>query len=277
MEVSLYSVCKHLGKENVTFYIMKSNWSDEDTQSFQETIGKDCSIIYINIEKTVFDGIRNTKGLPIETLFRLYGIEQLPLNVHRILYLDIDILCVSESIKTLFDNLLDDKFKLAAVPDAGIPDKYEANIIGDNALMHYFNAGVLFINVDYCREIGLWDLSQKYLSNEDLIAVDQDILNIIFKDDYYCLSHRYNYMSPQIFKDMLFYRKNTVIKNSLPILIHFDGPHKPWYPLCANPYKDVYKEIVEELGVQLKIPFNKSFIYKFKLLLQYIKIVICSK
>lgn len=230
---------------------------------------------YIDVEESLFSGFNNTVGLPKEALYRLRGIELLPEDVHHILYVDIDILCVSDSIKDVFNHQWDINFRIAAVPDAGISDRYSEGIMG-RALQSYFNAGVLFINVDYCREFGLWKHSRKLLEGNTFKAVDQDILNILFRDKYYPLSNRFNYMSPQVFKDMMFYRKKNLMTGFDPILIHFDGPHKPWYSVCANPYKERFNNYQRELNLITSRKLKRSFIYKLKIILQFLKIEFAS-
>lgn len=263
-------------KDDLHIYILCSGWNKEFRKSFEFKLKKSCKITYIDIDDSIFDGINNTVGLPVATLYRLCGIEMLPPEVHEILYTDIDVVCVSSEIQRFMNRIKDECKTVAAVPDAGIPDTYASNVLG-NHLMDYFNAGVLYLNVDYCRSINLWQKSKELLIGNKLVAVDQDILNIIFKDNYYPLSHKYNYMSPQVFKDLMFYRKKNVLSSFSPVLIHYDGPQKPWYYLCANPYKRLFTEIANDSNVELDYSLNRSRLYKLKLFYQYLKYRIVGK
>lgn len=267
--ISLNSVCKHI-QEPLSFYILCCNWDDEFKRKFVKRLRYKVDIFYINIPDETFTNIRNTVGLPLATLYRLCGIEMLPLYVHQILYLDIDILCVSDEINKLFIYFNNKPFVIAAVPDSGIPDNYQKKVL-ESSVCDYFNAGVLYVNVDYCREIKLWDRSSKILRNNEYVAVDQDILNFIFMNKYTPISHRFNYMSPQVFKDLLFYRKKNLLKAFDPILIHFDGPQKPWYKICANPFKALYIDEMKKSGISISSSLNRGLSYKMKLFFHYLR------
>ena len=274
LAVSAFSFIKHLGKDNTKFYVLCSGLSNHSKQTLIDRIGGG-NVIFIDVDENIFSSFNNTVGLPKEALYRLLGIELLPEVVHKILYADIDILCVSDDVKLLFDYSWNSSLTIAAVPDAGISDKYAKAIMGV-ALKNYFNTGVLFFNVDYCRKVGLWSKSRDLLEGNTFKAVDQDILNILFKDNYYTLSNRFNYMSPQIFKDMMFYRRKSLLSGFEPVLIHYDGPHKPWYLLCANPYKRLYNKYQGELNLKISRKLKRGIVYKLKLFLQFIKIELAS-
>lgn len=275
LQVTINSFLKQF-QNDVEIFILCSKWNEKFRFEFEKKISIRCRINYIEIDDCFFEGINNTVGLPLATLYRLCGIEMLPDYVHEILYTDIDVVCVSPSVKVLYKKLRESCRTIAAVADSGIPDKYAENLLGVH-LMEYFNAGVLFINVDYCRSISLWDKSKDLLIENKFVAVDQDILNIIFKDNYYSLSHRYNYMSPQIFKDMLFYHTKNVVSSFSPVLVHYDGPQKPWFRLCANPFSYNFSDIAKEFGISVDLSLNRDLVYKLKLLYQFLKFKIVGK
>ena len=108
--------------------------------------------IHVNfylIDKTLFEGWY-LGNLTVATYYRLILEDILSLDIHRIIYLDCDMI-VRKSLKPLWDISLDG-YSLAAVPDLSelMPERYLR--LGYSEEMGYFNAGMLLINVDYWRE-----------------------------------------------------------------------------------------------------------------------------
>lgn len=271
---SLTSFCKHI-EGDITAFVLCSNWEQRNIDYVESKLNGKCKIVLLKIDKSVFDGYNNTKGLPLETLFRLYGLELLPSDVKRVLYLDIDTICISDDVNHLVQFAKEGNYTIAAVPDAGIPDKYCDSLFKES-VKEYFNAGVICFNVEYCRSIRLWDTARGYLEDNNFVAVDQDILNIIFNPNYCPLSHRFNYMSPQIFKDMMFVREKNM-QSMNPVIIHFDGPQKPWNKICANPYKRYYKQVSLETKLGGSIPSKSRGIkYDLRVLFNYLKYKVAS-
>ena len=263
MLISAYSVMKHVDSD-IDCYIMCSPLPKEETERINKILSrKNVTVNYVNVNPEIFKEYYCTKGLPVETLFRLTIGDMLPVEADRVLYIDIDVLCVSSDIKNLYQTNFDG-CGIIAVNDAGIGDSYTKSLIGDN-VNGYFNAGVLLIDLDYWRKNNLFEKIDTLMKMNAYKAADQDCLNIIFKDKWKAVSTRFNYMSPQVFKDMMFYHRKGVIKGFNPVLIHYDGPHKPWFSICANPYKDLYYECERELDVyaQRRRYVNFSMIYQY--------------
>ena len=143
----------------------------------------------------------------------------------RVLYLDGDIVCngpISEFMTMNIDNHV-----VATAPDLKCKE-YATRF----SLSNYFNAGVILINIDQWMKKSITSLLLETLNlyqsqNIDLPCADQDILNIVLKDNTFFVSRKYN-MPYRLVRPSLFKKR---IKNENPStasLIHFIGAIKPW-------------------------------------------------
>lgn len=158
----------------------------------------------------------NTSGLPLETLCRIL----LPFELKEdILYVDYDTICVQKIPEIGFDSVL------YAVPDLGenIQRNKRLNI---NSNRDMFNAGVLFWNLSLVSN-NMFLNNLKEILNSRLYSHDQDILNMLYIDEYISLSRRFNYTPLMYFRDRVLYHYNTH-KFIDVIIYHAVGPMKPW-------------------------------------------------
>ena len=143
----------------------------------------------------------------------------------RVLYLDGDIVCngsISEFMTMNIGNHI-----VATAPDLKCKE-YATRF----SLSNYFNAGIILINIDQWMKKNITSLLLETLNlyqsqNIELPCADQDILNIVLKDNTFFVSRKYN-MPYRLVRPSLFKKS---IKNENPSsasLIHFIGAIKPW-------------------------------------------------
>lgn len=143
----------------------------------------------------------------------------------RVLYLDGDIVCngsISEFMTMNIGNHI-----VATAPDLKCKE-YATRF----SLSNYFNAGIILINIDQWMKKNITSLLLETLNlyqsqNIDLPCADQDILNIVLKNNTFFVSRKYN-MPYRLVRPSLFKKS---IKNENPSsasLIHFIGAIKPW-------------------------------------------------
>lgn len=174
--------------------------------------------------------------------YRLFVADVLPHDVHKIVYLDCD-LVVEEKMSTLFSYDIS-KYPVAAVEDmwSGKNDNYER--LGYDRKYGYFNSGVLLINLDIWRKYSLSKMFIRFLNcHDNLKFIDQDILNGTLYDKWLHLPLRWNIQDG-------FLRKKTKIREEkkqdlleechCPAIIHFTGSKKPWNYDCQNPFRSRY-------------------------------------
>lgn len=205
------------------------------------------SINYLLIDDSFLEKfpIKGMDYWSIATYYRLYAAELLPSDVHRILYLDCDII-VQGNLRPLWE--LDMTNKAAA----GVSDIFEYWGEFQKRLLYpveagYFNAGVLLINVDYWRENAVGQQCLNFLAHHyNLIeANDQDVLNAVLWDKKMSLPLTYNYQIQ--FKKRNFYQsfsekmRQEVDTTTEPVIIHYAAPQKPWNVMYYKmPFKQAW-------------------------------------
>jgi lipopolysaccharide biosynthesis glycosyltransferase len=182
------------------------------------------------------------------TYARLLIPELLPAFVDKTIYLDCDTV-VNDDIAKLFDMDLRGRSLLAA-RDYSTTTVSERNGIrnhrdlGIPADAHYFNAGVLVIDVAKWRNSDTTESLLRYVkTNERILQMaDQETLNAVLFDDWVELDYRWNWQIP-----WRNYRNGRVAPPWVPdrtrqSLVHFTTSEKPWLPGCDYPEKKYFFE-----------------------------------
>lgn len=170
----------------------------------------------------------------------------------KVLYVDSD-LVLTEDIAGLYQTDIGDK-ALGAVPDTEVIRMYFTDIVIKNYLdktlelenpYRYFNSGVLIMNLEKMRT---YDVEHEFITVMSRIKspymVDQDILNVIFKDDTYMLDGFWNYeyhlpiWNPNYAEELpLKVLAEYHYSKEHAKIIHFAGSKKPWqYPQFEMSY-----------------------------------------
>ena len=221
MGVSMTSVLRF--NPSTDFYVFVDEMSQEDRNRIKQTVEKYntiCTIYYV--DKGFFTDLRTTKSWSVATYFRfligsiLYG------KIKQILYLDADVMCCA-SLTEMINEKWDD-YSVAAVSD---PINYDPELSAEkkrrlSALdmdgYTYFNAGVMYINLEDWHKNAISETALKLLRGEPdkFSCLDQDVLNALLKGRVCLLDKRYN-----VFASLKYDMTDA-------ILLHFSGA-KPWW------------------------------------------------
>lgn len=191
----------------------------------------------ITLSQKRFDDIPNdysgSKYISKATYFKLLFGEILPKTITCGLYLDCDTI-VTGSLKdipklTFKSPENDSEYSILAVSDS----KKDININRihelDISLNDYFNAGVMFINLNMWRiegaSNGLIIILERFKNH--LKWLDQDVLNIYFKDKVGKMDSTYNVITSMQLQE-------------IPLIIHYSGESKPWHYVNNGPYKYLF-------------------------------------
>lgn len=179
----------------------------------------------------------NNSHVSEATYYRLFIEDLLPNDLEYVLYLDADIICYddpSNEIQNIVTSLLKSEKTIASVlENFSNSEKYDIkkrlNINSDK----YFNAGVMFIDLKSWRKKLIKSNSFKIIKdkNQNLKFWDQDILNIIFKNDLIEVDNSFNYII------------NIENESVIPIetkFIHYAGSFKPWTVRGAIEKNSIY-------------------------------------
>lgn len=246
--VMIYSVCRH--NENVTFHmIIPKDFTEKNKRRLESiTSSFGTRIEFITISDELFEEFPvgradQASHITIASYYRLFLSKLLPADIHRVIYLDCDLIC----LKPLYDMWdLDIKdTPMACVKDIPFDGISEAQRLGYDEKEGYFNAGVLLINLDFWRTHNVIGDFHKIISTcpEILKSHDQDVLNLVFKGKTLFLPPKYNAV------DLLFYNGITTSQYSKeeiyeavhsPVIVHFTYFKKPWIKGYGHPYEDTF-------------------------------------
>ena len=152
-------------------------------------IRKTCELWGMNYHPIIirdeeFDQAPVTDRYPKTIYYRLLAHQYLPKQLHRILYLDADVLCIND-IGPLYDTDLDGYLYASAI-HTGLTGTTE--VINKIRLQNfdadgYYNSGVLLMNLDLIRQRVHAEDIYEYIREHVLLLPDQDVLNALYGKD----------------------------------------------------------------------------------------------
>ena len=220
---TIASICDNT-KSNCKFYILDGGITSENQQKIQNLKKKfiNFSIEFIKIDsdsqlKTI-DYKNKCEHVSISTYNR-FLIPELKPTLNKILYLDVDIIALGD-IRELFQANLEGCL-LGAISETNTNPKNaqeRCDSLQLNKTHKYFNAGVLLFDIQDWIKNGvaerLFKTEKEY--RDKLFWADQDILNIVFNNQYKELSEKYNFMTGE-----------QTLESEI-IIRHFNTDLKPW-------------------------------------------------
>lgn len=217
---------------SLNIYVIYNDLNEENrnriTDEIKKNKGDRVEFIYFNNENISFPiSIEHTS---VSTYYRLYAPFLLDESIDKILYLDCDIIC-NNDIGELYNSDFDGKCIV------GCLDKYISKFKQD-----YINAGVYLIDLKKYRSLLDADKITKTIEDnyEDLEFQDQDILNMLLKDNIHIIDDSYNYQV-----------NSSSEKRSLDYaaLYHYIKKDKPWQETYSEPIKAIpYYRCLYKMG-----------------------------
>ncbi len=244
MYVTILSVLKN--KHSTTNYnifcLITSDIKSKDKKNFYKLVSKytGTNINFIDMGTAFNNSYSAFKHITIPAYYRLKMPELFP-NYNKIIYLDTDVIVLKDL--TEYYNIDIENFYIAGVRTATpIIQRKETKKYYDNLGLYnvssYINSGVTLWNLRKIREDNLIKDLYDYAS-KNLKVMDQDVINIVFKNKIKTLSLEYNLMvgqnydlyqnTPQHAIYVNIYGKENIekaIKN--PVIIHYTCSDKPW-------------------------------------------------
>lgn len=279
--VTLVSIFENNREENIAIHIIARGLPDTDKEVLRGITEKyHNEIFFYEPDMKLLEGFdirKFSKRISIATYYRCILSQILPDTIHKIIYLDCDIVVLG-SIRPLWDIPLEG-FGVAAVEDMGCkePERYE--ILKYPMEYSYFNAGVLLINLDYWRENNIAQACIDYYHQypERILYNDQDLLNSVLYKNKVLIDMKWNVQDA-------FYRTNSPVIRSHdntrieallhPVILHYTN-RKPWNYDSQHPLRDKYFEYLDLTPWKgersLNKPMNRIKRF-FRLLPFYIKI-----
>ena len=197
--------------------------------------------IHVVADET-FDALPSIGWLPKASCLRLIISSILPRELQRIIYLDSDIMVTADLSELYRMNMRG--YPIAAVQDDGMR-QYYCSPIGLDA-RHYFNAGVLLIDLAQWQDSAQHALSLFTENGAIYPTLDQDVLNLVFKNKWLELGVKWNTTSQrQPFASRWFELiwPNGWKNERLPPAVYHMTPFKPWTTINTSRYRFAYREL----------------------------------
>lgn len=160
---------------------------------------------------------------------RLFLTKWLPEDIETLLYLDVDIL-IKSNLKELFEI----EFHTPLCAELCFPMSLSRGEHLDGEGSPYFNSGVLLINMRKWRELELEESFIEIGSSRAHLFLDQDILNIRFRNNWTRLGRKYNYFHQYGLGEI------DLSFSEEPSIIHFVGS-KPWKEVPQTKFVAEYR------------------------------------
>lgn len=189
--------------------------------------------------------------------YRLFLTELLPQEVKKVIYLDCDLLVLTDVMPLWEMNEKEiNRYSLWAVSEGTSEPKAQA--LGIENPENYFNSGVMLINLQKWREENLLDKFMSFVQSypEKIELWDQDVLNAVCKD-YGLLPSAWNTKSCQNIKKKKIY------------ILHYTGIHKPWHYLSKHNHKNLYFKYLKKTpwkNFKMKDKTIGNFLRKHKIM-----------
>lgn len=250
LQVMLTSLHMNNPGEDVELYLLHSKLQEKELELLEKQCGRlGYKFFPVKIEDSWFSQAPVTKQYPREMYYRLLAPCFLPQKLHRILYLDPDILVIN-SLKPLWETDMKGRLFAAAAHTGKTNLANNINQVRLGTTHKYFNSGVLLINLDQGRKEILPEEIFQYAGEhaKELLLPDQDILNAVFGsrtlelDDYLWNYDARNYSTYLLRSggvcDMDWVMGNTGI-------LHFCGKTKPWQAGYIHRFGILYKHYMQ--------------------------------
>lgn len=243
--------------DEINIYLLNDNISNPNLNKFKEVIKKYNRKLIIVDTKRILKQLKDLKVSPFKgtytTYFKLMAISELDLPTDLVFQLDGDTI-INDSLKELCNMDLKDNI-LAATYDCTM-NAYKS-FINIPLTDKYYNGGVLLINQKNWLKYKCKEQIINHLKNErcGYYTVDQDILNVLFRDKFMYLNLKYNFNSGFYIygiKESLkmydlkpeYYNTYEEIKKEYdnPIIYHCMGAMtgRPWEENSIHPQNEIY-------------------------------------
>ena len=212
--VTMQSVIEHTGAP-ICFHILHDDTlNDQNREKLVQVATQNGNRIqFHNLGDAFGDSLKEKMGrYTIGSMFRVMLPELLP-DISKIIYLDADLL-VNRDIKELWDTDIQD-YCLAAVPDYSTVNGLETPYPvakQEVPASHYFNTGVLCMNLDRIRAKGnMHENILIYLEeNPGARLLDQDALNAVYGGETFLVDESWN-----TFTHLIQYTPGKPLENKL--------------------------------------------------------------
>lgn len=227
------SILKNGGMGEYDAYILHSDLEAGDMDALQSAAGQRMKLHFISVPVSLFEGFPVSRRYPQQIYYRLAAPLLLPMELDRVLYLDVDTIVIN-SLAELSAFSFDGAYFMACTHVHTTLGKLNQARLGMEREVPYINSGVMLLNLPLFREhLDLTEIS--VFANEKkrvLFLPDQDILTALYGSHVKLLdSLRYN-LSDRVLAfhnaDMQNERLDAAWVRENSVILHYCGRAKPW-------------------------------------------------
>ena len=232
------------------YFLTDKSLKEEDSEKFELLTSKyNAHLFVIPVNVDLVKTFPEVAHIKLPAYYHLCLSNLLPNSVHKIIYLDGDII-VNGSLRSLWDTDLS-SFACAHVVNCTYFDDDYYTRLGYEKKWNYYNNGVAVYNVDYLRKIDFSNMAIRYINeNKDKVYwMDQDAENALLYDKMLSIPITYNFQTLFFHHsdwdnyDLLF-RRQIMDVASNPIIIHYCGHLKPWdFRYYLMPYGKIWRKV----------------------------------
>ena len=253
----------------IVIHVLSDYISERNVGKLQDLVGSypfaELNVVIVDDSK--LRGLKDT--WTIYTWYRVLLPEILDKDVHRVLYLDADVL-VTGNIGELFRLDMTGK-AIAGTIDFQSKDISTYKRCGYEPEKEYVCAGIMLMNLDYWREHDIANQVVRWgRDNNDRIQFpDQDSINYICRNAKILLPLKYDIVDGFFHDDYYYQHYPRELRECVdaPVIIHYAG-QAPWVVELSN---HLLQDEWEKYNRELKEPVNK--IYQSKGILK-IKVIL---
>ncbi len=225
-------------RDTVHLYVMHRSLTEEDLKDIKRVVPSPRLVLHnVPVTKTFVKHAPTSRRYPVEIYDRLFAAWCLPEEVHRILYLDPDLVVV-RPIDDLWNvNLHGNLFAAASHVDPLATFFNDLRLCASPGTP-YLNSGVLLMDLDAIRKRTSPKKIQSYIAWHTLFLAlpDQDVLSALYGRKTLLLDPTLYNMTERLYrKECMRYGKERTEKQvfSSVRIVHYVGRNKPW--------KDTYR------------------------------------
>lgn len=231
------------------------HWITDDSiplkvkDKFSRLVSDNHSILSMyEIDKSKVTDFPQYRHINYAAYYNLKIAEILPQDVHRIIYMDGDMI-VDGDIRPLWEmDLNGNACAMVEAPASSFP--YIFDRLGYDRKFGYYNNGTTLYDLDYLRQIHFSEKAIEYINTakHNLGMMDQDVTNALLHTKILRLPLQYNFQITFFWKtNWAGFRedlKREIVETAQhPIIIHYSDKRKPWQIENINrPYTKLWNK-----------------------------------